>query len=940
MSTFVEFAILGIVTGSITSLLAMGLVVAYRGSRVINFAQGAIAMVAAFVFFDLHVTHNQSFALSFVAGVGTAALISLAMHFVVIERLRNAPQLMKLIATLAVLELLTQWETIKAPPITEYVPSSLPTRPVKVLSAHVPLGQLIILGIVIVLAIALGLVYRYTQLGRATTAALDNRRGLAALGYNPSRVGAVNWLLSGCLSGVAGILLAPISGLSVATYSLLVLPALAAVVLGRFTSITWAVIGGLGIGLIQSEMGYYIKTQGWADAAPFLLLIVILAVRGIGQVARSAPAQRLASVGSGVIRPKVAIPVVIVGLAIALLVKDQFWLGAIVITAGSAIVLLSFVIITGYSGQLSLAQFAFAGLGAWIAGQLVASVHMPLLLAILIGVVGVAPIGIGVGAVCLRTTGVNLAIVTLGFAAAVEYLLFDSSTFTGASGIQIGNINLFGLNVSAISEPNRYCVLSLIALTIAGIITANVRRGVAGRRLLAIRANERAAASLGIDVPHAKLFAFTIGSMIAAFGGIVIGFGNSTIIFSTFSTIPSIEGVSQAILGGVGWVAGAVNGGFIQTGGIFSQFLNTVVGASYVAYVPLGAAILLLIVIAKQPDGAAPIMAGQVHWVATKIRLVATELRLAKPVNKTSEPSSKVTLQRPAEAAQVRVTPKSLRVTDLTVTFGGVIAVDGLSLEVNPGEIVGLIGPNGAGKSTAIDAITGFVQHRAEEVVLGDESLAHLSPSARARAGVRRSFQSLELFDDLSVVDNLAIATDPAGSGVFLEGVFKPRRIAINSVTWAAIKAFKLADSLDLSPGQLSYGTRRLLAIARAAAAGPSILMLDEPAAGLDDAERLELSDVLTNLSQEWGMGVLLVEHDVPMVMRTCQRIYALDLGKVIASGTPAEVRDNAHVVAAFLGSEETEAPAVSDELKVGGPQLAAGTPSESVAAKTGDEPA
>jgi ABC-type branched-subunit amino acid transport system ATPase component/branched-subunit amino acid ABC-type transport system permease component len=909
MNLFVEFAVLGIVSGSITSLLAVGLVVAYRGSRVINFAQGAIAMVAAFVFYSLHVTHGQSFALSFVVGVVTAALISLAMQVLVIDRLRDAPQLMKLIATLAVLELLTQWETIKAPPITEYVPSSLPTRPVKVLSANVPLGQLEILGIVVVLAIALGLVYRYTQLGRATTAALDNRRGLSALGYSPSRVGAVNWLLSGAISGVAGILLAPISGLSVATYSLLVLPALAAVVLGRFTSITWAVVGGLGIGLIQSEMGYYIKTQGWSDAAPFLLLIVILAVRGIGQVARSAPAQRLARVGSGVIKAKVAIPVIIVALAIALLVQNQFWLGAIVVTAGSAIVLLSFVVITGYSGQLSLAQFAFAGLGAWIAGQLVASVHMPLLLAVIIGVVGVAPIGILVGAVCLRTTGVNLAIVTLGFAAAVEYLIFDSSTFTGTAGIQIGNISLFGLNVSAISEPNRYTVLALIGLVIAAIVTANVRRGVAGRRLLAIRANERAAASLGIDVPRAKLFAFTLGSMLAAFGGIVIGFGNSTIIFTTFSTIPSIEGVAQAILGGVGWIPGAVIGGFIQTSGIFSQFLNTVVGASYVAYVPLGAAILLLIVIRNQPDGAAPIMAAQLRWVATKLRLV-------KPVDKTSE----VARQRPAEATQVRVSPKSLRVTDLTVAFGGVVAVDGLSLEVNPGEIVGLIGPNGAGKSTAIDAITGFVQHQAKEVVLGDESLAHLSPSARARAGVRRSFQSLELFDDLSVVDNLAIATDPAGSGQFLAGLLRPRRIAINSVTWAAIEAFKLGNSLDLSPGELSYGTRRLLAIARAAAAGPSILMLDEPAAGLDDAERLELSDVLTDLSQEWGMGVLLVEHDVPMVMRTCQRIYALDLGKVIASGTPAEVRDNAHVVAAFLGSEEAEAPVA--------------------AAKAGDEPA
>jgi ABC-type branched-subunit amino acid transport system ATPase component len=156
-------------------------------------------------------------------------------------------------------------------------------------------------------------------------------------------------------------------------------------------------------------------------------------------------------------------------------------------------------------------------------------------------------------------------------------------------------------------------------------------------------------------------------------------------------------------------------------------------------------------------------------------------------------------------------------------------------------------------------------------------------------------------------------------------------------VTWAAIEAFKLTESLHLSPGELSYGTRRLLAIARAVAAGPSILMLDEPAAGLDDAERLELSDALATLSRTWGIGVLLVEHDVPMVMRTCQRIYALDLGKVIASGTPAEVRDDPQVVAAFLGPQAAEAAeaAVPDELKVGGPRLATETPGKSVAAKT-----
>ena len=578
MSLFIEFAVLGIFAGALNSLLAVGMVVAYRGSRVVNFAQGAFAMVGAYVFFDLHVTHGQSFAVSFVLGVAASAAVSAAMHFAVLDRLRNAPQLTKIIVTLAVLELLNQAGIIWEPPITEFVPPSLPTTPVKVLSAHVPAEQIYVLGIVVLIALALGAVYRYTQLGRATTAALDNPRALSGLGYSPSRVAGLNWLISGCLSGVAGILLAPIAGLSVATYSLLVLPALAAAVFGRFSSITLAVVGGLIIGVMQSEMGYYIKTPGWSDAVPFILIIVILVGRGIGKVSRSAPAQRLPQVGTGVIKLRLVLPALVILLVITQVVHDQFWLSAIVVTAGSAIVLLSFVIITGYSGQLSLCQFAFAGLGAWIAGKLVESASVPLVPAVLIGIVAVLPIGILLGIVCLRTSGVNLAILTLGFAVAVEYLIFDSSTWTGVAGIQLPTLRLFGLNVSAIDEPSRYAALAVIALFAASVVTANVRRGVAGRRLLALRANERAASSLGVDVTRAKVFAFAIGSMIAALGGIVIGFANSTIVFSTFSTLPSIEAVAQSIIGGVGWIAGASIGGLGQPGGLLSQALDTWAG--------------------------------------------------------------------------------------------------------------------------------------------------------------------------------------------------------------------------------------------------------------------------------------------------------------------------------------------------------------------------
>jgi ABC-type branched-subunit amino acid transport system ATPase component/ABC-type branched-subunit amino acid transport system permease subunit len=897
---FVEFLVLGLVTGSVSSLLAVAMVVAYRGSRVINFSQGAVAMVGTYVFYSCHVTHDQSFIVSFVAGVGTSALLSMALQILVLQRLRNAPQITKIIVTIAFLELLNQWETIRSNPNPLFLPPDLPTRPVSAFGISVPSGQLMLLGIVIAIAVAVGLVYRYTQLGRATAAALDNRRALSALGYSPSRVEAINWLLSGALAGVAGILLAPISGLSVVGYSVLVLPALAAAVLGRFTSITWAVVGGLLIGAIQSEMTWYIHTPGWSDAAPFLLLMVVLAVRGIGAVWRSAPSQRLPRVGNGLIKPKILIPIAAVLLVITNVVNNPLWLSAIAITAGSAIILMSFVVITGYSGQLSLAQFAFAGLGAFFAGKLIEAGHMALLPAVAIGVVAVAPLGVILGLVCLRASGMSLAILTLGFAAATEYLIFENSSLTGDSGILIGTTKLFGINMSAISSPNDYATMAIIMMLLTGLVVANVRRGVAGRRLLAMRANERAATSLGIDVVGAKLFAFTIGSMIAALGGIIVLFCSSSVEFNQFSTIPSAEAVSQAILGGVGWIPGAVMGGFIQTTGVLSQAIDVWVGSGAVAYVPLVSALFVMIVISKQPDGGAPLMAAQLKWIGSKLAFWKSK----------SAPESKRSVKVEVlsdEDAEVRVSPMTLRVKGLTVRFGGTIAVDGLDLEVNPGEIVGLIGPNGAGKSTAIDAITGYVPCEADSIVLDEVNLANLNASKRARAGIRRSFQSLELFDDLTILDNLAAATDPIGSKHFLMSVIKPRGLTINPVTSKAIEAFKLTDVLDLNPGELSYGTRRLLAIARAAASGPSILMLDEPAAGLDDSERAELVEVLQLLVREWGMGILLVEHDVPMVMRTCDRIYVLDLGKLIAMGAPAEVVENPRVISAFLGSSETK---------------------------------
>jgi ABC-type branched-subunit amino acid transport system ATPase component len=236
------------------------------------------------------------------------------------------------------------------------------------------------------------------------------------------------------------------------------------------------------------------------------------------------------------------------------------------------------------------------------------------------------------------------------------------------------------------------------------------------------------------------------------------------------------------------------------------------------------------------------------------------------------------------------------------VQFGVVKAVSGVSFEINPGEVVGLIGPNGAGKTTLIDAIAGNVRLQSGTVALGDRRIDHFSPSKRSRAGVTRSFQSLELFEDVSVEDNLKVASEGHDWSAFVTDIVRPGQAPLSPAALAAVREFGLEQHLNELPSELPHGIRRLVGIARSVAMLPSILMLDEPAAGLDENESRELGTLIRTLAEDWGMGILLVEHDVSLVMSVCDRVHAISFGETIAEGVPAEVRTSPTVVAAYLG--------------------------------------
>jgi sulfate-transporting ATPase len=409
-----------------------------------------------------------------------------------------------------------------------------------------------------------------------------------------------------------------------------------------------------------------------------------------------------------------------------------------------------------------------------------------------------------------------------------------------------------------------------------------------------VRNNERAAASLGISVFGAKLYAFSVAAAIAAFAGILLAFKDSTVVYGRYDPFESINTVGNAVAGGVGWVLGAVFGGNLAPGGVGAIPLDWINLGSWL--VTIGGITLILIVILN-PNGIASVVLTDERGPLGKLRLRYRRVPRREEL---------------IDVAPTAVTPATLELEQLTVRFGAVVAVDGVSFRVNPREVVGLIGPNGAGKTTIVDALTGFTRPTSGRVLLNGTPMTgrSWSPARRARAGVRRSFQSLELFEEVSVAENLH-----AGAGVHtlwsgVRDLVWPARPVLPPTAVSSAREFGLEHDLDRLPGELPYGRRRLVGIARAMASAPSVLLLDEPAAGLDDRETAELGDLVRRFAESYGMAVLLIEHDVDLVLRVCDRIVVVDFGRKIAEGTPIEIRHDPAVIAAYLGEEVPEAEA------------------------------
>ncbi len=461
--------------------------------------------------------------------------------------------------------------------------------------------------------------------------------------------------------------------------------------------------------------------------------------------------------------------------------------------------------------------------------------------------------------------------------------------------------SLFGWNIDPLFNANRYAFVVLTILVLLALAITNLHRGVTGRRLLALRSNEPAAAALGLPSSTLKAYAFVLSAAIGI-GGVLLAFAQPTVIFNgttdNYSIFASILVVAMTVAGGVGFVGGALIGSLMLAGGVISQLFSG--WGSVNDYLPLIGGIGLILVLMQGPDGL---------FEYNRLLLAKLGGPLARLAGRVRLPWQHQHNPLRAAGTAVRIDPKPLVVTDLSVSFGGIIAVKNIDLVVEPGKVHGLIGPNGAGKTTFIDAVTGFVRSRGS-VVLGTQDLSRRNARSRARAGLSRSFQSLELFNDVTILENLVVAGERHRPFRYLTDLFWPGRPALSAAALEAIKQFELVELIDRKPESISFGQRKMVAIARAIAASPSILLLDEPAAD-STITRPELARLIRRVADQWNIGVLLVEHKVDMVMSISYRVTVLDSGRQLASGTPDEVMAEQAVIDAYLGTSSGDASEV-----------------------------
>ncbi|MGI5453605.1 ABC transporter permease subunit [Streptomyces sp. CA-249302] len=893
-----DLTLAGLSVGSAAALTGIGLIVTYRATGVLNFAHGAIAMVCAYVLRQCVVEWGWP---PWLAATVTLVLLAPAIG-VALERFVFRPLAVlgsdpaqTLVASIGVFVLLVGgaallWGQGARDDAPELVSDD-------------PWGQL---TVVLVLAAGVGMVIRWTRFGRELRAVVDDR-GLAVLGgIDADRVAAAGWAFGSFTAGLTGVLLAPYVRLDPYGLPLLVMEVVAVAVAARMRSLPVAVLVALAIGVAQSQLTR-LHPSGWAE--PLLqavganlfvvaLLVTALALPRIGTrdaLPRTATARVPTPPGAWIV-------------AIVLFLLPLGFAGSDLHTSvqvpALGVVLLSLVVVTGRGGQISLGQAAYAGLGALFtallaAGRFPGLPRLPELAALALAVILVAPLGLLTGWPAISRQGLALALATFAVGVGVSRFVFAQPYAT--SGLSLDR-------PAGFDGDHAYYVLELALLTVALLATRALRRGRTGRALAAMRDHEAGASATGVRVPSLKLLAFVAGAALAALGGGMLAMGVRAFDPSAYDPVRSLLWFAAVVVLGADSTLGALLAAALLVG--LDAGARGGVAAALIG--------VLAVLVGRFPGGPYEALRTAAGRLRLRRRAELTEvgarvrarLRPTEP-SEATEPTTAQARTRPA-TAQAQTRPAAadggphppgppapdhesvtggaggktnpaegrpaLTAHHLHARYNGFTALDGVDLTVHPAQVTAIIGPNGAGKSTLFHCLAGTLRPTTGHIHFADRDITHLPAHARTRLGIARTFQQLSVFPTLTVADNVRVGAEQG-------------HIPDPAAVERTLRLLNLDGLRNAPAAALPTGTLRRVELARALAGTPRVLLLDEPAAGLDNAEVTAMARILKALAAD-GTALLVVEHDLDLVADLADVVHVMAAGRIIASGPPDHVLD------------------------------------------------
>ncbi|WP_439030399.1 ABC transporter permease [Gordonia terrae] len=634
MGQFLQFVFLGLSAGAIYSVLASSLVGIYAATGIINFAQGAIGLYSVYLVAALRTDGSlvlpigtlrlgsesdpTSMELAVVLGVLSAVVWALLAHVLIFRPLRSAPVLAQVVASVGLMLFIQALVHLRFETENLFAESILPETTVDIAGAVVNVSDLILAGVAIVISLVLWAYFRLTTLGVATRAGSEDELAARLSGYSPDRLAGIVWALTGAATGLIVVLASFTIGLTETSYTFFVIPALAVALVGRLTSFGIACAAGLVLGAFQSVITWLTTKDWWpewaqaglGDAVPFVIVVIALFLLGgripsrgsLGEVRM--PAVRIPRIR--VIPTTICIAVVVA----AILLTSGSWRFGVVTSVILTLIALSLVLLTGYLGQISLASMAFAGAAGFALSKLTTNWNVPFPFSMIFAALIATGLGVLVGVPALRIRGAQLAVVTLAAALAIQSFVFNNPAITSFEGNLIADPTLFGLDLGVRDGTNlvtiRFSLMVLIVVAIATLVVLRFMGGSTGRAFLAVRSNERAASSVGINVAATKLLGFALSAFLAGIGGCLIGYSRGQLSAGSFTVMIGLTLLAMTYVGGITSFAGAVLAGIIGPLGVGYVFLNQTLSLG--EYYELFAAGSLLLMAVLNPVGVAGAM--------------------------------------------------------------------------------------------------------------------------------------------------------------------------------------------------------------------------------------------------------------------------------------------------------------------------------------------